>query len=248
MTADHRRRLIRTLAAGLLVAVCPAAVASQVPRQAARAFSGSEVFATQDGVEIVAGDADNAIEAELQFPGSILIKDPAGVSAANDPFPLDGFGCVALDSTRARCDFPSDGGLTVSLGPGDDVVNLDRAIPGQIFGTAGSGRDSVVLPSGSELHLRLRGNKGADVLVGASASDQLRGGRGEDRLRGRAGPDRLNGDKGRDRLLGGPGGDLLHARDGDRDRRIDCGRGADRAAIDRRLDPPPVSCEDVPQL
>jgi hypothetical protein len=247
VTSNHLRPIAPTLVGALLVAVGLAAGASQATPRAERAFPGSEVFSTQDGVRIVGGDADSTIETEVQSDGALVITDPAGVSAANDPFPEDGFGCAAIDSTRARCDFPSDGGLDAFLGPGDDVLTTDPAMPGQLVGTGGSGRDSVVLPTGSELHLRFRGNKGADVIAGASANDLLRGGPGADLLRGRAGRDVVNGKKGGDRLFGGSGDDSLHARHGDRDKRIDCGRGADRAAVDRRIDPPPVRCEEVRQ-
>ena len=245
MTSHHPSRIAPTLAPVVLVAVGLAAAASQAMSRAERAFSGSEVFADQGGVEIVSGDADSAIETDVQSGGAIVITDSAGVSAANDPFPEDGFECVAIDSTRARCDFPSDGGLEAFLGAGDDVLTADRAMPGQLVGTGGSGRDTVVLPIGSELLLRFRGNKGADVIAGASARDLLRGGPGADLLRGRAGVDVVNGKTGGDRLFGGSGGDSLRARHGDRDKRIDCARGADRATIDRRVDPRPVSCEDV---
>ena len=246
MTSDYRRRIAQTLAGAALVAGL-ATGASQATPRAERAFSGSEVFADQDGVEIVGGDADSAIETEIQSDGTIVITDSAGVSAANDPFPEDGFGCVAIDSTRARCDFPSDGILEAFLGVGDDVLTADRAMPGLLFGKGGSGRDSVVLPIGSEADLRFRGNKGADVIVGASGPDVLRGGPGADLLRGRAGVDLVNGKKGRDQLFGGSGGDSLHAKHGDPDKRIDCGRGADSAAVDRRIDPPSISCEKVRQ-
>ena len=245
MSSKHLRRIPRTLAGVVLVAVGLATAASQATPRAERAFPGSEVFSDQGGVRIVGGDADSAIETEVQSDGAIVITDLAGVSAANDPFPEDGFGCVAIDSTRARCDFPSDGGLDAFLGAGDDVLTTERTMPGQLVGTAGSGRDSVALPIGSELLLRFRGNKGADVIAGASARDLLRGGPGADLLRGRAGSDVVNGKKGGDRLFGGSGDDSVHARHGDRDKRIDCARGADRAAVDRRVDPPPVGCEEV---
>ncbi len=139
----------------------------------------------------------------------------------------------------------NDGGLIAFLGAGDDVVTADRAMLGQVFGTGGRGRDIVVLPIGSEAGLRFRGNKGADVIAGASASDVLRGGPGPDLLRGRGGVDLVNGKKGRDQLFGGSGGDSLRASHGDPDKRIDCARGDDRAKVDRRLDPPAVGCEKV---
>jgi Ca2+-binding RTX toxin-like protein len=106
---------------------------------------------------------------------------------------------------------------------------------------------SVVLPIGSEAHLRFRGNKGADVIASASAPDLLRGGPGADLLRGRAGGDVVNGKKGDDRLFGGSGDDSLRASHGDRDKRIDCARGVERAAVDHRIDPPPIDCEEVRQ-
>ena len=247
MPSNNLRHIASTLAGVMFIAFGLAAGASQATPRAERAFPGSEVFADQGGVRIVGGDADSAIETAVQPDGAIVITDLAGVSAANDPFPEDGFGCVTIDATRTRCDFPSDGGLEAFLGAGDDVLTTDPAMPGQLFGTGGAGRDSVVLPTSSEVHLRFRGNKGADLLVGASARDQLRGGPGADLLRGRAEADVVNGKKGGDRLFGGPGGDALKARHRDRDKRIDCGRGADRAAVDRRIDPPPVGCEEVPQ-
>jgi Ca2+-binding RTX toxin-like protein len=245
VTSNHLRRRARTLAGVVCVAIGLTAGASQATMRAEPAFPGSAVSSEQGGVRIVGGDADSAIETEVQADGTIVITDLAGVSTANDPFPEDGFGCSAIDSTRARCDFPSEGGLDAFLGAGDDVLATDRAQPGQLVGTGGSGGDSVVLPMGSEVHLRFRGNQGADVIAGASANDLLRGGPGADLLRGRAGADVVNGKKGRDQLLGGSGDDSLHARHRDRDKRIDCGRGADRAAVDRHIDPRPVGCEEV---
>jgi hypothetical protein len=244
VSSNHRRPIARTLAAVAFVAAGLAAGASQAASPAERAFPGSDVSSEQGGVRIVGGDADSAIETEVQSDGTIVITDRAGVRAT-DPFPQDGFDCVAIDSTRARCDFPSDGGVDAFLGAGDDVLNTDPAMPGQLVGTAGSGRDSVVLPSGSEVHLRFRGNMGADVIVGAPANDLLRGGPGADLIRGRAGNDVVNGKQGRDRLFGGGGDDALKARHRDRDKRIECARGDDRAAVDRRLDPRPVGCEQV---
>ena len=151
--------MARTLAAVAFVAVGLAAGASQATPRAERAFPGSAVSSEQGGVRIVGGDADSAIETDVRSDGAIVITDLAGVSAADDPFPEDGFGCEAIDSTRARCDFPSDGGLDAFLGAGDDVLATDPAQPGQLVGTCGSGRDSIVLPMGSEVHLRFRGNK-----------------------------------------------------------------------------------------
>jgi len=52
-------------------------------------------------------------------------------------------------------------------------------------------------------------------------------------LSGGGGSDRLLGHRGFDKLLGGAGGDVIKAVDGKRDR-VKCGRGRDKAVVDRR--------------
>jgi hypothetical protein len=87
---------------------------------------------------------------------------------------------------------------------------------------------------------------GADRFTGGQGDDIVDGGRGADVLRGAGGNDRLTGGPGgRDRLLGQAGLDGLFAEDGKRDRRIDCGPGANLAefaVVDRRKDPAAKSC------
>jgi Ca2+-binding RTX toxin-like protein len=98
----------------------------------------------------------------------------------------------------------------------------------------------------------LLGYAGNDLLVGGSGNDVLSGWLGDDRLFGKTGRDRLGGGPGADFLNGGPGRDalkgksgidLINAHDGERDRKINCGKGRDRRAKhDRGLDPRPKSC------
>jgi Ca2+-binding RTX toxin-like protein len=73
---------------------------------------------------------------------------------------------------------------------GDDIIKLAGAIrvPATLYG--GDGND------------RLKGGKGADVLIGGEGNDHLNGHQGNDILVGGAGSDRL---------LGGPGDDILIA-------------------------------------
>lgn len=70
------------------------------------------------------------------------------------------------------------------------------------------------------------------MLEGAGGREVLDGARGDDRLSGGVGNDSLEGAKGKDKLAGGAGNDAVNARDGKRDR-VDCGKGRDRARVDR---------------
>jgi Ca2+-binding RTX toxin-like protein len=89
----------------------------------------------------------------------------------------------------------------------------------------------------------LEGTDQSDVLLGNSQSNALIIGHGgDDLIKGLGGADGLRGDAGRDTLLGGGGADFLDARDGERDRRIDCGPGGFRASRDRR-DPAARGCQ-----
>ena len=85
------------------------------------------------------------------------------------------------------------------------------------------------------------GSDAVDDLVGTEFGDVINAGAGGDALDGLAGDDCLFGEDGGDRIVGGagsdvvdggPGGDRLRARDGERDR-VRCGKGADRARVDR---------------
>ncbi|MBK7861546.1 MAG: hypothetical protein IPJ65_23615 [Archangiaceae bacterium] len=117
-----------------------------------------------------------------------------------------------------------DAGDTLDGGAGADNVSFaqvghDFAVRAQVGGTAqrlgGDGK-----PRGPVAHLSasvedLEGTEEGDVLVGDSRENHLLGRGGADVLAGRGGDD------------------LLEARDRDRDRRLDGGRGHDRAQLDR---------------
>jgi CSLREA domain-containing protein len=78
----------------------------------------------------------------------------------------------------------------------------------------------------------LDGGAGNDVLSGGPGNDRLTGGTGNDRLSGSTGDDKLTGGRGRDTLKGGTGNDTLNAADHRKDI-VDCGKGRDRATVDR---------------
>jgi Ca2+-binding RTX toxin-like protein len=104
---------------------------------------------------------------------------------------------------------PSDDADQLELGDEDDDVDAQ-------------GGDDVV-----------HGGAGNDHLRGGAGNDEEFGDAGNDVVEGDAGSDLLVGGSGHDRLLGGPGNDVLNAADGVRDV-VDCGRGRDRAVVDRR--------------
>lgn len=88
----------------------------------------------------------------------------------------------------------------------------------------------------------LEGSPGRDILIGNRGRNNLLGRDGADVLHGRGGGDRLVGGGGRDSLRGGAGSDRLYARDGMRDRGLDCGPGYAQLVSRDRRDPPATGC------
>jgi hypothetical protein len=99
--------------------------------------------------------------------------------------------------------------------------------------------DSIKGGAGRDLLFGYRGN---DCLFGGSGSDELHGGRGNDDLNGNAGNDVIFGGPGRDEIAAGSGNDRVDVRGGGSDL-VACGRGRDRALIDR--DDATRGCESV---
>jgi Ca2+-binding RTX toxin-like protein len=145
-------------------------------------------------------------------------------------------------------------------GAGDDLIEDAGGfgvLKDNIF-RGGAGNDTLISNEGSDV---LFGEAGADRLQAGRSADRLNGGDDADLLNGDDGPDLLFGDDGDDRLLSGPkqdrltGGkgrdfmkgqgqkDHIFARDGQRDRRLDCGPGGRKESAQRdRIDPAPISC------
>jgi Ca2+-binding RTX toxin-like protein len=109
---------------------------------------------------------------------------------------------------------------------------------------------------GGESNDTIRGSGRANVLSGdcistftRSGNNKIYGLAGNDRLVGGDGRDMLDGGRGRDAFNGHEDRDIVRARDGGRDRSINCDglgveSGSDRAFVDRG-DPPANSCERV---
>jgi hypothetical protein len=87
--------------------------------------------------------------------------------------------------------------------------------------------------TGSAENDELIGGPFGDSLAGLAGNDLLLGAEGDDCLRGHRGNDRLVGGAGRDVVKGGKGDDVLKTRDKRRDK-VRCGKGRDRARVDRR--------------
>ena len=102
----------------------------------------------------------------------------------------------------------------------------------------GNGRRNRLIARGGRDVLIGRGSK--DMLDGEFAlrggdggADRLVGGPGNDQLLGGGGDDSIDGGPGADFARGGPGDDRVDLRDGSYDE-LECGRGRDRASLDRR--------------
>lgn len=178
----------------------------------------------------------------------LLVDDKAMVNAL-------GAGCFETTNFEtASCGAAAVQTIDVGLADGNDTIVIAGAgpeavpesYPASIRGgegndviKAGAGDDRVLGDAGRD---SLAGGLGDDHVSGGPGSDGLIGFGGDDILSGGPGNDALFGQKGKDTMLGGAGNDVLVARDGTRDRRIDCGPGSpERALIDRK-DPRPVSC------
>jgi hypothetical protein len=179
------------------------------------------------GVGIISGPGAHQIAVRNPTPVTIIVSDSGGVTAqagCGSPagFSPPGCGCESIDTMTVRCDTPYGTHVGARGSAGDDTIRV---------------LDPIVLWA--------RGRSGADHLAGNARNDYLNGDEGDDELSGHAGNDRVYSGSGHDVAYGGDGNDLLLTKDQDRDRVIDCGRGNDRAFIDRGLDPQPRHCEHV---
>ena len=201
------------------------AVLALAPATAARAVPTASVDGGTVTVDAPRGEA-NQIHPKL-FPcpqcapsGSLyLLQDKSFLSTLQNM--IAGPGCTANASGDggALCgDAASVRVLRLALNDGDDRANRpDAPAP------------SVFLPIAADYH----GGPGNDRLRGGDQADRLDGGTGDDALSGEGGNDVIVGGPGVDLLSGGDGNDLLLAADGTRDV-VHCGRGRDRAIVDRK--------------
>lgn len=157
----------------------------------------------------------------VEATGSVVEVPPLGAGGGpgsghggqgGRDFPGGGFGGPSDPLVAGGC-----GSMQRGTGGGD---TLDGTSTGDlIFGLGG---DDLI-----------RGLAGSDCLTGDSGEDRLLGGEGADRLTGGAGADELVGGRGVNRYDAGSGNDIVKAANGRREL-VSCGRGRDRAWVDRR--------------
>ena len=211
--------------------------------------AGDDRYRGSLGRDVVNGGAgDDVIDAD----GPDITRDGPGGSGDRiragsgddrvDPGP--GRDVVQLGAGADSVDASDDGPDSYDGGPGVDRISYQsrtRGITaGVAFTSAGERGEGDLIRSFE----RVDGGRGPDRILGFRVGN---GGPGDDVVTG--------GNRGRFVLVGGPGSDVLrglggndiiNARDGERDRRIECGAGIDRVFLDRQ-DPAPAdgSCERV---
>jgi Ca2+-binding RTX toxin-like protein len=116
---------------------------------------------------------------------------------------------------------------TCCYGSGDFEFDRSDRKFGRIIG--GSGNDEIHASPLVKQYSAIDGRAGNDSLYGGAIGDRLYGGEGQDLL---------DGGPGHDIMLGGPANDYINAKDGSKDRTIDCGNGYDVATIDKSQDHP----------
>jgi Ca2+-binding RTX toxin-like protein len=204
-----------------------------------RGSGGRDILDGGDGADDIAGGsaADTLVyPATRQNPVNVTI----GSGNGNDGGPED--------QTQSRRD-TVHGDIEVLVGTNLNDVLVGDGSSETFIGLGGG--DFMVGNSGGDTLLGFDGN---DLLIGEAGNDTLRGGIGADRAFGKSGADRLAGGPDDDFLRGGPGPDVMkgkngidriNARDGERDVKISCGPGPNRAEgakRDKRIDPRPRSC------
>ena len=188
---------------------------------------------------VLGGAGDDALTSGVELhggPGSDLLI--ASVCAGQD---VDGGGGIDSVSFARQLYLP---GVEAEIG---GIAGLAPVTHGKHPTPGGCPTEFSLLPTYIRNSIEsIEGSPKDDVLIGNAARNILLGRGGDDRVLGQGGDDFLVGGTGRDELLGGPGPDRLYARDGVRDKGVDCGMGPrGGAAIVDRSDPPAGSCAVV---
>jgi Ca2+-binding RTX toxin-like protein len=176
------------------------------------------------------GPGDDALTGATVIDGEggsdLLIAVPCGQTIDGGP------GIDSVSFARMEQGVEATLGGTAGFAPGPHLVGGCGSGPGgptptQITGTV----ESI---EGSAFDDILSGDGGHNIILGRGGNDTIHGGGGDDFLVGGLGIDSIYGDGGADRL---------YARDGGRDRTIDCGSGIPGGvAFTDSFDPPARSC------
>jgi Ca2+-binding RTX toxin-like protein len=212
--------------------------------------AGNDTLAGAGAADILDGGAGNDTIDEGDTPG-----DPNGGQPGGPLAPDTIRGGAGTDTATYCTRHYSDSEarkhpLTITL---DNKANDGEKGEGDQIGPKG---DVENVLGGGVTNDKITGNARANQLVGdclstftSSGDNKLYGGGGNDKLVGSDGRDLLNGGKGADSFLGNEDADTIQAKDGKRDKSINCdGIGAksssDSATLDRS-DPTPFNCDKL---
>jgi Ca2+-binding RTX toxin-like protein len=197
---------------------------------------GADRIVTTTDADVYGGPGDDLLQ--TSGPATLLGQDgndrlestaPCCLLMLGGPGADDFFGGAAKDDIVRYEDTVGLGAVprpsvTVTI---DDVAN---------DGAPGEGdnvhRGVEVIQGSSLIPNSLTGDAADNYLAGGGMDDVLLGGAGADYLQGFTGADRLVGGTGADKLYGYFGDDSIDAKDGETDRGIFCGDGADTVLAD----------------
>ena len=211
--------------------------------------SGSDKLSGAGGPDTLDGGDGNDTIDEGDTPGDPNGNAPAGV--ASDTIRGGGGKDTATYCTRFYSESEArKHPLTITL---DNKANDGEKGEKDNFGPRGDVENVI---GGGVTPDKITGNSKANVLsgdcviaVGRSGANKIFGGSGNDKVVGGDGNDLLNGGKGADGFIGNAGNDTVQAKDGARDKSINCdgfsGKGSkDKAFVDRS-DPSAANCDSV---
>ena len=193
------------------------------------------------GDDVLTGSSLGEVLLAGDFPGSDTLNgnggDDAVISDGGDAGSGPGTLSGGPGDDQLAAGYPCAGD-SFAGGPGDDIAGFTPSAVG-VRAKLG-GRATLAdgtCPAGSPDRVLLDN----EVLEGTYQADRLLGSERPETIWGRQGDDTLVGNGGADDLESFTGSDLIDARDGQRDRVIECGSGRDRVRRDR-IDPPAARC------
>ena len=136
------------------------------------------------GGNVVTADYDNQTD-------KLTVTGTTGADAVVVTRNTNGVFVQAGLTTFGPFTFGSTGQISITLGDGDDQLNVASSLTVSLFVDGGAGNDTI------------KGGGGNDILLGGPGNDRLMGAAGRDLLIGGTGVDRVLGDQDDDIIIGG---------------------------------------------
>ena len=183
-------------------------------------------IATTAGTIVIYGNQSGTHLVVTAEGGKIIVSGHMGGQAPA--------GCAENpDHTRAACPVDGADAIEVVMGPGNDFVQVESALPLPLTVYLGGGSDKFIgnaesdtCYSGGSRRNRCVGGPGNDVCITGEKNSDCVGGAGNDYCRTGSGSDGCWGGPGEDVCIMGPGRDGCHGEGGDD--RLYGGPGADQ--------------------